>query len=87
MQLSSKIYFTKPNAKDRKALLDFYLAKVEFEKDINTEELAEKAKWFSSADIKNMVRESGILALRENRKIVNTEDLLKALDRVMASIE
>lgn len=82
-----KIYFTKPNAKDRKALLEFYLAKLEFEKDINTAELAEKAKWFSSADIKNMVRESGIFALRENRKIVNSEDLLKALDRVMVSVE
>jgi ATP-dependent metalloprotease FtsH len=82
-----KIYFNKPNAKDRKALLEFYLRKVDHEADLNLEDLAEKAKWFSAADIKNMVRESGILALRADRKIVNKEDLLQALDRVMVSVE
>jgi len=82
-----KIYFTKPNARDRKALLEFYLKKVDHEDDLDLEDLAEKAKWFSTADIKNMVRESGILALRDNRKIVNKTDLKQALERVMVAVE
>jgi len=82
-----KIYFQKPNSKDREALLNYYLAKVKFEENINVPALAEKAKWFSPADINSMVREAGILALREKREIINQTDLETALGRVMHSVE
>lgn len=82
-----KIYFQKPSSKNRQALLKYYLAKIKTAENINIELLADKAKWFSAADINNMVRESGILALREKREIISTDDLLKALERVMASVE
>ncbi len=82
-----KIYLQKPSSKDRQALLKYYLAKIKTDENINIELLADKAKWFSAADISNMVRESGILALREKREIISMDDLLKALERVMASVE
>ncbi len=82
-----KIHFSKPNSKEREALINFYLSKIDYEKDVDVPLLAEKSKWFSAADINNLIRESGILALREDRKIINMKDLLAALERVMASVE
>ncbi|MBI5150302.1 MAG: AAA family ATPase [Candidatus Omnitrophica bacterium] len=82
-----KIYFHKPSAKDREKLIAFYLSKVQFDKNIDIPKMADKAKWFSPADINNMVREAGIFALRDNREIVTTPDLEKGLERVMASLE
>ncbi|MFT5387679.1 MAG: ATP-dependent Zn protease, partial [Candidatus Omnitrophota bacterium] len=82
-----KIYFHKPNAKDRASLLEFYLKKVKFEKTIDIPTLAEKARCFSPADINNMVREAGIFTLREKRDTLNMDDLEKAMKRVMTSLE
>lgn len=82
-----KIYFQKPAAKERAALLNYYLGKVQSEENLDLPLLAEKAKGFTAADINNMVREAGLFAQRENRTIISQADLLKALDRVMASVE
>ena len=82
-----KIYFQKPSAKDRQLLLKHYMTKIKCEDNIDVAALAEKAKWFSPADINNMVREAGILALREKREIINQQDMETALQRVMHSVE
>jgi len=82
-----KLEIVKPSAKDREELLNFYLTKVETDGNIDVKLLSEKTKWFSAADINNMVREAGIFALRENREKLSMEDLKKGLKRVMDSIE
>ncbi len=82
-----KIYIEKPTAKEREALIKFYLTKVKADPQIAVELIAEKSQWFSPADINNMVREAGILALREQRPLLTQTDLLKALDDVISSIE
>jgi cell division protease FtsH len=45
--------------------------------------LARKTLWFSPADIDNMVREAGLIALREKRQILTFKDLSKAYDRIL----
>jgi len=82
-----KLYFNKPSSKDREALLKYYLSKIQTKDDIDIPKLAENAKWFSPADINNMVRESGIMALRENREIIEMKDLESAMQRVITSLE
>ncbi len=82
-----KIYIDKPNAKEREALIEFYLTKVQTDGKIDIPYFAEKAQWFAPADINNMIREAGLLALRDNRKIVNSEDLKAGLSRVISSVE
>ena len=39
-----------------------------------------KRNGFLAADINNMIREAGILALREKREIINQKDLETALE-------
>ncbi len=79
-----KIYVNRPNLKERKDIFDFYLKKVTIDPaaNINTEILARKTLWFSPADIDYMIREAGIIALRERRDIINSKDLSEAYDRI-----
>jgi cell division protease FtsH len=82
-----KIEISKPSARDREELLKFYLKKITTVPDLNTSDIAEKMKWFSPADINNMVREAAIIAMRDSRPAVNHEDIEKAVERIMHSIE
>ncbi len=82
-----KIYFQRPSAKERQALLSYYISKIMTDEKIDLVVLAEKAKSFTAADINNMVREASLLAMRENREIISQTDLTKALERVMISVE
>jgi len=82
-----KISIDKPTAKEREALIAYYLKKVTADAAIDITVVADKAQWFSPADIHNMTREASVLAIREKRSTVTQDDLLKALDIVMVSIE
>jgi cell division protease FtsH len=82
-----KITLEKPTAKEREALITYYLSKVTAEPSIDVPLIAEKAQWFSPADIHNMVREASVLTMRESRSAVNQDDLLKALNDVMVNLE
>jgi len=82
-----KITIEKPTAKEREALISYYLKKVIVDPAINVPLIAEKAQWFSPADIHNMVREASVLVMRDRRSNVTQEDLLKAMNDVMANIE
>lgn len=78
-----KIYVTRPNLNERRDLFDFYLKKVQTAEDVKADILARKTLWFSPADIDNMIREAGLIALREKRDRINFKDLSKAYDRIL----
>lgn len=78
-----KIHVTKPNLEDRKALFRFYLKHVKIAEDVDPDLLARKALWFSPADIEAMVREAGLIAMRDIREQITNKDLSTAYDRVM----
>jgi len=82
-----KITVEKPTAKDREALIKYYLKKVVYDPAIDIPYIADKAQWFSPADIHNMVREASVLVMRDKRSEVTQEDLLKSMNDVMANLE
>jgi len=77
-----KIYINLPNLQERKQIFDFYLKRVVTESDVNAEVMARRTLWNSPSDIDAMVREAGIIALREKRKTINMKDLSAAYDRI-----
>lgn len=77
-----KIYITRPNLKERKDIFDYYLKKVKADDTVNSSILSRKALWFTPSDIDAMVREAGIIALRERRDTISMKDLSEAYDRV-----
>jgi len=82
-----KITIEKPTAREREALINYYLKKVSHEPGLDAALVAEKSQWFSPADIHNMVREASVLAMRERRPSLTQEDLLKSMNDVMVNIE
>lgn len=77
-----KIYITKPNLKERKELFKFYLKRVKTSPNVSIDILARKTLWYTPSDIDSMVREAGIIALREKREDLTMKDLNEAYDRV-----
>jgi len=82
-----KISIEKPTAKERQALISYYLKKVVCDSSIDVPLIAEKAQWFSPADIHNMVREASVLVMRDKRSNITQEDMLKAMNDVMTNLE
>ena len=77
-----KIHISYPNLKERKELFEFYLKRVDADPSIDASLLSRKALWFSPSDIDSMVREAGLIALRDSRPKITMKDLSEAYDRV-----
>ena len=77
-----KIHVHRPNLEERKDLFTFYLSKIKTDETVDTSLLARKALWFSPSDIDAMIREAGLIALRESRDKISMKDLSEAYDRV-----
>jgi cell division protease FtsH len=77
-----KIHISKPNLEERKDLFKFYLSRVNADSNCDADLLARKALGFSPSDIDSMVRESGLIALREKTDKITMKFLNEAYDRV-----
>jgi proteasome regulatory subunit len=75
------IYIPLPSKEDRKEIFKIYLNKIPLEK-IDMNEILEKSKDLSGADIKLVCKEAAIFAIRENRSKVTQNDLIKAITKV-----
>jgi len=82
-----KVNIEKPTAKEREAIIKFYLKKVAADPAIDIPLVAEKSQWFSPADIQNMIREASVLVMRDKRSSVTQEDLMKSMNDVMTNLE
>lgn len=82
-----KIHVTKPNLEERKAIFTFYLKNVKADPGVDPGLLARKCLYFSPADIEGMVREAGLVALRESRDAISMKDLSVAYDRVVFGLK
>ena len=81
-RLERKIYVKRPNNQERTEVFEFYLKKVNADKDVTPERLARIAVGFTPAEIDNMIREAGLLALRADRKLITMADMTEAYDRI-----
>ncbi len=77
-----KIYITRPNLKERQEIFKFYLAKVKTNDQVNVDMLARRTVYYTPSDIDSMIREAGIIALRDRRDSITMKDLSEAYDRV-----
>ena len=81
-RLDRKIYVDRPGLEDREKLYQFYLAKVKADPSIDVARLARRSVWKSPADIENIVKESALIATRNQREVVTSKDLSEALERI-----
>jgi proteasome regulatory subunit len=72
-----------PNAEARLKILEIHAAKMKKAEDVDLSEIARKVEDASGADLKSLVVEAGMNALRRNARAVTRADFEKAIDKVM----
>ena len=71
-----------PDRKDRKLILQTHFKEKPVSKDVDLDALAAKTAGSSGADLANITNEAAILAARNNRKVIENEDVTAAFEKV-----
>ncbi len=78
-----QITISNPDVNGRTAILKVHARNKHLDSTVKLEEIAQRIPGFSGADIENLLNEAALLAARDNRKVINTQDIDEAIDRVM----
>lgn len=81
------IYLELPNKKEREDIFAVHLRPLQLAAPPDLDFLASQTPGFSGADIANVCNEAALFAARKNKTQVCREDLLEAIDRIVAGIE
>ena len=82
-----RIIVEKPDLKGREDILRVHIKHVKTEPDINLHEMALATSGAAGADLANMVNEAALRAVGCNRKTVSQEDLMEAVEVIIAGKE
>lgn len=82
-----KVYITKPSLEGREALFRYYLSKVKHEASLDCARLARKAVGKTPAEIENIVKESALIAARNNMEMITLKEISEALERIELGIK
>lgn len=78
-----QITISNPDVAGRTAILKVHARNKHLDPSIKLDEISQRIPGFSGADIENLLNEAALLAARNNRKVINTNDIDEAIDRVM----
>jgi len=76
-----------PHTQDRFAILKIYARHMKTAPDVDLEAFARGTPGFSGADLKNMLNEAVLLAVRSNREVIEQHDIDEARDKILMGLE
>ena len=76
-----------PDVKEREGIFNVHLRNLKLDPDLDRSFLARQTPGFSGADIANVCNEAALIAARHNKKFVEKEDFLAAVDRIIGGLE
>lgn len=82
-----RIIVEKPDLKGREDILKVHIKHVKTNPDINLHDMALATSGAAGADLANMVNEAALRAVRMGRKTVSQEDLMEAVEVIIAGKE
>ena len=82
-----QIHLELPDINERNEIFKVHLKPIKLEKNLDTTFLAKQTPGFSGADIANICNESALIAAREDKKVVERQDFLDAVDRIVGGLE
>jgi len=82
-----QIYVDMPDLNERKDIFKVHLKKIKIDESVEIDFLAKQTPGFSGADIANICNEAALIAARSNKKVVQKQDFLDAVDRIIAGLE
>ena len=79
-----QIQVGRPDVKGREDILKVHARDKKLDASVNLKTVARSTAGFTGADLSNLLNEAAILAARENRPVLNMEDLNEALMKITA---
>lgn len=76
-----------PDVKEREEIFNVHLRHIKLDNNIDRQFLAKQTPGFSGADIANVCNEAALIAARNNKKCVEREDFMAAIDRIVGGLE
>ena len=82
-----QIYVDLPDIRERREIFEVHLKPLKKAKNLDTDFLSKQTPGFSGADIANVCNEAALIAARNNKKAVEKQDFLDAVDRIIGGLE
>lgn len=82
-----QIHVELPDLNERKEIFGVHLRPIKIDESVDAEFLARQTPGFSGADIANVCNEAALIAARNNKKFVQKEDFMNAVDRIVGGLE
>lgn len=82
-----QIHLELPDLKERREIFKVHLRPLRLEKNFDVAFMAKQTPGFSGADIANVCNEAALIAARRNKKAVDKQDFLDAVDRIIGGLE
>ena len=82
-----QIYVELPDIVGRKEIFEVHMRGLKLGNDVDKEFLAKQTPGFSGADIANVCNEAALMAARKGKEIIEKQDFLDAVDRIIGGLE
>jgi len=82
-----EIHVELPDLNEREAIFNVHLKPLKLSDALNADFLAKQTPGFSGADIANVCNEAALIAARNNKKAIEKQDFLDAIDRIIGGLE
>jgi cell division protease FtsH len=82
-----QIHVELPDIVEREAIFKVHLRPIKLEKSFDIGFMAKQTPGFSGADIANVCNEAALIAARKNKTVVEKQDFLDAIDRIVGGLE
>jgi len=76
-----------PDITERKDIFKVHLKPIKIDSNLDLDFLSKQTPGFSGADIANVCNEAALIAARHEKKIVEKQDFLDAIDRIVGGLE
>ncbi len=82
-----QIHVDLPDLNERKAIFGVHLRPLKLDPSVDVDLLARQTPGFSGADIANVCNEAALIAARNEKRAVEKQDFLDAVDRIIGGLE
>jgi len=82
-----QIFVDLPELNERKEIFKVHLAPLKLAPKVDSDFLARQTPGFSGADIANVCNEAALIAARKDKKAIDQQDFLDAVDRIIGGLE
>jgi len=80
-RFDEEIEFSLPDAGERRSILKVHSKNMPVSSSVDFQDIAERARGWSGADLESIVKKAGLIAAKEDRPEVHHEDFMIALER------